>query len=188
MAHFIACSKTTDASHTALLFFNEVVRLHGIPRSIVSNCDVRFTGSFWKTLWHLMGTRHQFSTAFHPQTDGQPKSPTAPWGISCGASSKGTPQPGMIFFLALNSPTTLRNIAPRDTHLSELLRGRTLTYRSTSFLCRIRAHTPPRPSHSPRTSPLSIDKYATGLRYTPSWLKQRPTSTVVPVNSRRETW
>ena len=71
MAHFVPCSKTADASRVATLFFNEIVRLHGLPSSMVSDRDVRFTSYFWKTFWHLMGTQLQFSSAYHPQTDGQ---------------------------------------------------------------------------------------------------------------------
>ena len=49
----------------------EIVRLHGVPISIVTNRDPRFTSRFLSSLQDAMGTRLHFSTAFHPQTDGQ---------------------------------------------------------------------------------------------------------------------
>ena len=71
MAHFLPCCKTSNAFKVAKLYFDEIFKLYGLPKTIVSDRDVHFMSYFWKTLWHLLGTKLKFSTAFHPQTNGQ---------------------------------------------------------------------------------------------------------------------
>ena len=70
-AHFLPVREKYTLDRLARLYVNEVVRLHGVPESIVSDRDSRFTSRFWNALQEALGTRLNFSTAFHPQTDGQ---------------------------------------------------------------------------------------------------------------------
>ncbi|GJR05183.1 putative nucleotidyltransferase, ribonuclease H [Tanacetum coccineum] len=70
-AHFLPVRKDYGISKLAEIFRQEIVRLHGTPTSIVSDRDPKFTSRFWKGLQKAWGTRLKFSTAFHPQTDGQ---------------------------------------------------------------------------------------------------------------------
>ena len=70
-AHFIPLRHPYIAESVARVFFSEVVRLHGIPASIVSNHDPVFTSVFRKALFAASGSKFLMSSAFHPQTDGQ---------------------------------------------------------------------------------------------------------------------
>jgi transposase InsO family protein len=64
--------KTTHTTtNIAEIFMKEIARLHGIPRTIVSNKDTKFTSNFWRGLFKGFGTNLNFSTTYHPQTDGQ---------------------------------------------------------------------------------------------------------------------
>ena len=51
------------------IYVKEIVRLHGVPISIIFDRDTRFTSTFWEKLHSAMGTKLKFSTTFHPQTD-----------------------------------------------------------------------------------------------------------------------
>ena len=55
----------------AQIFVDTVFRLHNLPKVIISDRDPRFTRKLWRALFDLLGTDLQFSTVFHPQTDGQ---------------------------------------------------------------------------------------------------------------------
>ncbi|KAA3457187.1 DNA/RNA polymerases superfamily protein [Gossypium australe] len=70
-AHFIPVLTDYPLDKLAELYVSQIVQLHGVPTSIVSDRDPRFTLRFWKTLQDALGTKLHFSTTFHPQLDGQ---------------------------------------------------------------------------------------------------------------------
>jgi transposase InsO family protein len=69
--HFIPLAHPYSAESVAQAFFADIVRLHGVPRSIVSDRDSVFTSTFWGELMCLMGTKLHMTSAFHPQSDGK---------------------------------------------------------------------------------------------------------------------
>ncbi|MCO5579392.1 hypothetical protein L7F22_033247 [Adiantum nelumboides] len=70
-SHFVPMKKTVKPDHLTQLFVAQIFRLHGMAETIVSDRDSKFTRLFWKAIWENIGTRLQFSSSFHPQTDGQ---------------------------------------------------------------------------------------------------------------------
>ncbi|GJT17802.1 putative reverse transcriptase domain-containing protein [Tanacetum coccineum] len=70
-AHFLPMRETDPMEKLMKLYMKEVVTQHGVPASIISDRDGRFTSLFWKALNKALGTRLDMSTAYHPETDGQ---------------------------------------------------------------------------------------------------------------------
>ncbi|CAI7805412.1 unnamed protein product [Closterium sp. NIES-54] len=71
MGHFIPTNATATAETTARLFFDRIITIHGIPATLISERDPKFTSKFWKELMGLLGTKLAMSSTYHPQTDGQ---------------------------------------------------------------------------------------------------------------------
>jgi transposase InsO family protein len=70
-SHFIPTTTDLDATALARLYIAQIIRLHGTPKSIISDRGPVFISSFWQSLQHLLGTKLKFSTTYHPQSDGQ---------------------------------------------------------------------------------------------------------------------
>jgi hypothetical protein len=69
--HFIPLAHPYLAELVAQTFFIDIVRLHGVPQSMVSDRDSVFTSMFWRELMRLMGTKLHMTATFHRQSDGQ---------------------------------------------------------------------------------------------------------------------
>ena len=71
--HFLAVRKDFALERYAELYVPQIVRLHGVPATIISYRDSKFTANFWKSLQTALESKPQFSTTYHLQTDGQSK-------------------------------------------------------------------------------------------------------------------
>ena len=71
VAHFIPVKSTYKVVNIVDIFMKEIFRLHGIPKIVITDRDAKFTSRFWMSLFKGMDTKLDFSTTYHPQTDGQ---------------------------------------------------------------------------------------------------------------------
>ena len=70
MVHLVPSCMNYNASQLAELMFEHIYKLHGLPKNIISDRDVLFTGTFWGQLHCLIGTKLHLSSTYHPQSDG----------------------------------------------------------------------------------------------------------------------
>ncbi|CAI5468676.1 unnamed protein product [Closterium sp. Yama58-4] len=116
MAHFAPCRTTITAEETARLFISTVVRLHGIPSAIITDRDPKFTSKFWKETWAQYGTKLQFSSAYHPQTDGQTERTNQTMEqlirTNCPDPARWEDSLAMLEFAFNNAPSSTTNHSP----------------------------------------------------------------------------
>ena len=72
-AQFLSVKATFTLDRLSQIYVDRIVSQYGVPVTLTSDKDPRFTSKFWKSLQKVLGTKLQLSTAFHPQTDGQSK-------------------------------------------------------------------------------------------------------------------
>jgi transposase InsO family protein len=70
-SHFFSIATDLSASHVADLFFRDIFRLHGLPKTIVSDRENMFMSNFWQEIFRVVGMTLTPNTRYHPQTDGQ---------------------------------------------------------------------------------------------------------------------
>ena len=119
MVHLVAVNQTITAAETALVFWNAVGKLHGIPRSVVSDRDPRFVSRFWQELWRLLGTKLRMSSAHHPQTDGQTEAANRVVEMVLRCTLHGSSEPSqwardlsLVEFVINSSPSQSTGYAP----------------------------------------------------------------------------
>jgi hypothetical protein len=117
MAHFVPTKQTVTAPEVARLFIDNVYRLHGLPKSIVSDRDPRFTGHFWRSLFKLLKTKLNMTTAFHPQADGQTERTNRTWQDIMRHYVNHKPQDwdlhlSLVEFAYNNSPSASTGVTP----------------------------------------------------------------------------
>uniref|UniRef100_H3G6W5 Integrase catalytic domain-containing protein n=1 Tax=Phytophthora ramorum TaxID=164328 RepID=H3G6W5_PHYRM len=70
-AKFVATKTTDNTTDIANVFMKNYVKDHGLPKTIISDRDTKFTSKLWQSIVSALGTQHNLSSAFRPQTDGQ---------------------------------------------------------------------------------------------------------------------
>jgi hypothetical protein len=118
-AHFFPIATDFSVAQVAELFFREVFRLHGLPKTIISDKDNRFMSTFWQELFILVGMALTPSTSYHPHTDGQTEIVNK-WVEGCLRNYvSGNKKHGSDGYIWDNIATTPPNICPLACHLSE---------------------------------------------------------------------